>query len=150
VSNIVARFWSKVDRTGGADSCWLWKAGTRPNEGGQLYGRFNVSHGLAVSAHRFAYQLYHGTLEPKLVIDHLCRNTLCVNPQHMEAVTHAVNILRGVGKGALNARKTHCKRGHVLDLFNTYWIPKGGRACRQCQREIHDKGWKQRNRKASA
>lgn len=86
-------------------------------------------------AHRVAYEQAHGPIPAGLEIDHLCRNPLCVNPDHLEAVTHRENVLRGVGPTALNARKTHCKRGHEFSPENTYRDPAGGRRCRQCARD---------------
>jgi hypothetical protein len=90
-----ARFWSKVDRTG---DCWKWTAGLT----GSGYGRFRWDGG-EVAAHRFAYELLVGAIPDGLQIDHLCRNRACVNPAHMEPITQRENILRGVGRAALNA-----------------------------------------------
>jgi hypothetical protein len=48
-------------------------------------------------------------------LDHLiCSNRKCGNPAHLKLVTPKENILRGSGPCAVNARKTHCKRGHPL------------------------------------
>jgi hypothetical protein len=76
-------------------------------------------------------ELFVGPIPEGLVIDHLCRNRGCINPTHMEPVTNAENVLRGEGPTAVNARKTHCKRGHPFDDVNTYVYAKG-RACRMC------------------
>lgn len=112
--------------------CWLWQGDKLPRGYGQF--RFDNRH---VLAHRFAYEMAKGAIPPGLVIDHLCRVTSCVNPDHLEAVTNAENLRRGVGPSLTSARRraqTHCKRGHLFDEANTYWKPNGARRCRACSR----------------
>lgn len=124
---IEERFWEKVDKNG-VNGCWLWQAG----KNGAGYGMIGLSGhaGAKVLAHRFSYVLLHGPITERLEIDHLCRNTLCVNPDHLEAVTHQENIMRG-SKPQLS--KTHCPKGHPYDLLNTYFSPSGRRECRICR-----------------
>lgn len=101
-------FWAFVDRT---DTCWLWTgpSTTAPvSHGGLTYGRF-LRWGGYKYAHRYAYELLVGPIADGLVIDHLCRVTLCVNPAHLEPVTPMENVGRGSA-----ATKTHCKQGHPL------------------------------------
>ncbi|OZC50545.1 hypothetical protein CH289_16090 [Rhodococcus sp. RS1C4] len=121
------RFWSKVDRRA-ADECWPWLRSTLA--GG--YGRYRLptKH---VLAHRFAYELVVGPVPEGLTLDHTCRNRICVNPSHLDPVTMRENTLRGESVPAVNARKTHCVRGHEFTTENTYPIPAGGRACRTCR-----------------
>jgi hypothetical protein len=81
-------------------------------------------------AHRVAYEALKGPIAVGLDIDHLCRNPGCVNPAHLEAVTHAENIRRAM---SLRPRKTHCVHGHAYTDENTLvsgrkWI------CRTCKR----------------
>ncbi len=121
----IARFICRVIKT---NNCWLW-TGTRWNG----YGKFRLN-GKSVFVHRISHELFKGDIPDGLVIDHLCRNTLCVNPEHLEAVTQKVNCERGL-VGIVNASKTHCKHGHEYDQENTYHIPTGGRQCRACNRE---------------
>jgi hypothetical protein len=67
------------------------------------------------------------------LVDHLCRNRACINPAHLEPVTHAENLRRGLG-GRLT---THCPQGHPYSPENTYIPPlpnKQGRQCRICKR----------------
>lgn len=86
-------------------------------------------------AHRFSYECFIGPVERGFEIDHLCRKRHCVNPMHLEAVTSAVNTLRGIGPTASNARKTSCTKGHPFDAGNTYLDKRGRRYCRICERE---------------
>lgn len=81
------RFWFNATRA--ASGCWEW-VGTRSTRG---YGRFFFDR-YQYHAHRVAYVLHHGSINPDLVIDHLCRNTSCVNPAHLEAVTQSTNVKR--------------------------------------------------------
>lgn len=112
-----------------SSGCVEWVAGTD----GHGYGMMCVA-GLRCAAHRTAYELSKGPIPPKFEVDHLCRNPLCVNPAHLEAVPKRVNILRGFGPPAQHARKTHCKHGHPFAGENLL-VRNGVRICLQCQRE---------------
>ena len=120
------------------DGCWDWLSKKRPNEyasvapEGRVYGRGDRT---TEPAHRVVYKILVGDIPEGLDLDHLCRNRACVNPDHLEPVTTKVNVLRGVGACARNARKTHCPRGHTLEGDNLL-LHKGGRArvCRECHR----------------
>lgn len=122
------RFWRKVDKTA---ACWTW-TGARQVEG---YGRFMVSSTPRVLAlaHRFSYEQLRGPIADGMTLDHLCRNTSCVNPAHLEPVSREENALRG----SRNATKTHCDAGHEFTPENTYSAPSrpGVRWCRACRRE---------------
>lgn len=90
-------------------------------------------------AHRAVYEHLRGPIPVGLELDHLCRNTRCVNPAHLEPVTHRENALRGVGVSAINAAKTHCKYGHDLTNPDNYWLKAYGNAvatriCKACKR----------------
>lgn len=63
-----------------------------PNSGG--YGLMTINN-KNIYAHRHFYEKYKGKIPQGLVLDHLCKNTLCVNPNHLEAVTQKVNMQRG-------------------------------------------------------
>lgn len=111
-----------VIREGG---CWEWVGAKSINRNGMAYGNLVVS-GRARRAHRWMYESVYGSIPQGLVLDHLCRNTICVNPAHLEAVTNKENLLRGVGAPAQNARKSRCKRGHEFTR-----LPKQ-RGCLEC------------------
>lgn len=123
------RFWAKVNK-GEADECWLW-TGWKFVTG---YGRMKIR-GRAVPAHRLAYELLVGAIPDGLTIDHLCRNHACVNPAHLEPVTHRENVLRGISPSARQARQTHCKRGHPLSGANLVVRCDGARICMACRRD---------------
>ena len=123
--------------------CWLW-LGTVLGDG---YGQVCFN-GRRWAAHRIFYLFLKGPLVDGLVIDHKCKNTTCVNPDHLEQVTGQVNsIVRGSGPLAENYRKTHCKRGHPLSGSNLILV-KRGRACRVCW-EIFSLAWRVHNRERS-
>jgi len=135
------RFWAKVDRRG-PEECWLWTASL--NQAG--YGQINPGGGgIPLRAHRVTYEWLVGPIPEGLELDHLCRNRACVNPKHLEAVTHRENILRGESPMAVRARDTACPRGHPYDEANTYRYANGTRRCRACDRRL-DRERQPRNR----
>lgn len=79
------RFWAKVVPTG---FCWNWVGGLDVG-----YGFFTVP-GRKFAAHRWAYENLVGPIPDGLHLDHLCLNTRCVNPDHLEPVTRAENTRR--------------------------------------------------------
>lgn len=122
------RFWALVEKT---DTCWLW-IGTRDRRG---YGRFAaVWRDGKVLAHRWAYETFVGPVPDGLELDHLCRTPACVNPAHLEPVTHAENVRRG----AAAQPRPHCRQGHEWSDENTaLYVEKSGvvrRSCRACTR----------------
>lgn len=136
---VVPRFWSNVQKT---DSCWPWIGSIE----GRGYGQFKIG-GRQVMAHRFAYELLVGPIPERHDIDHTCHNTdancpggwscqhrRCVNPAHLEPITHQANVLRGKGLAAVQARRTHCPQGHPYDEANTYVDRARRRHCRTCMR----------------
>lgn len=116
--------------------CWVWSASCTAKG----YPRFRISSPTRrmVSAHRWAYEYFVGPLPDGFDPDHLCRFTRCVNPTHLEAVTKAVNVLRGDSPPARNARKNQCRRGHPLSGDNLLNTP-GRRQCRECARQKNAK-----------
>lgn len=108
--------------------CWEW-LGSRMND----YGQFMVDY-VNYRAHRFIYELLVADIPAGYVIDHLCRNKGCVNPEHLEPVTDLENLRRGIpSPTVVNARKTHCLRGHEFNTQNTYFNKfTGYRFCKAC------------------
>jgi hypothetical protein len=103
--------------------CWEWTA-SRTNGG---YGAVRMP-GIANVAHRALYILLVGEVPDDLPLDHLCRNKLCVNPDHLEPVTQQENNRRA------GAARTHCAQGHEYTEENTYRRRNGSRDCRACNR----------------
>jgi hypothetical protein len=119
-SQAMPRFMEKVVIE--PSGCWEWSAFVDP--GG--YARFYFN-GPAMLAHRFSYEAHVGPIPPALEIDHVCRNTRCVNPAHLEAVTADENFRR------VSEARTHCRNGHPYDDANTYVAPgERRRYCRIC------------------
>ena len=92
-SKQVNRFWSKVDQSGGVDSCWNWTASLR-----NTYGQFSIN-GKPNYAHRLAYELTHGAIPSTLDILHSCDNRKCCNPAHLFPGTNLDNMRDKVKKG---------------------------------------------------
>ena len=129
-----SRFWASIERT---EDCWLWARPLQPTG----YGAFRIG-GKSVFAHRFSYELMVGPIPHPLTIDHLCRVRACVNPDHLEAVTLKVNVLRGMNPAAINARKMTCQKGHPFSKR-----ANGTRGCYLCQQEGRLR-WRRENREA--
>lgn len=106
--------------------CWLWTGAVLKSNG---YGVFSIGTGAEkrqMTAHRAAYSLLRASVPADREVDHLCRVRCCVNPDHLEVVTHHENTLRR------SAAQTHCKRGHEFTAENTKRGRKGERNCRAC------------------
>lgn len=124
------RFWPKVDATG---PCWEWLAAKNRRGYGQI-GLGSRSLGLGM-AHRVAWELLVGPIPSGMELDHLCRNPSCVNPDHLEPVTHAENMRRAPYDAPQSKRmKTHCPLGHPYSGENLYRSPRGRRECRTCRK----------------
>lgn len=137
----ITRFRSKTQRA--ANGCLNW---TGKLDNG--YGRFWYE-GRTMLAHRVAWEIENGPVPDGLHIDHLCRNRACVEVAHMEPVTIAENVLRGIGITAVNATKTVCKHGHALDQKNTYRRRgRGHRVCIRCAR-FRTQQWRMRQEAAA-
>lgn len=120
--------------------CWEWTGNKNKKGYGLAFDGTKVS-----SAHIIFYLLIKGDYDRTLDLDHLCRIRNCVNPDHLEPVTHPENVRRGT-TGIVNRSKTHCPKGHEYTPENT--IPdkrRPGRVCRICRREKRN-DWGKQNR----
>lgn len=122
------RFWEKVDASG---DCWEWTA----SKDGNGYGQFHTDDKRCRKAYRYAYETLVGPVPEGLVIDHLCRNHACVNPDHLQPVTYGENNRRGYNWIARQRHKRICKHGHPLEGENVGRHKDGTRYCRTCSRE---------------
>lgn len=127
--------------------CWPWNGAV--SDSGYGIAKINRRNR---PAHRVVYEFLMGPVDPLLDLDHLCRNRSCCNPDHLEPVTRKVNVLRGAGAAARNARKTECLNGHPLSGDNLVpWAQY--RMCRLCERgraKIKARARRARVRTASA
>lgn len=123
-TNVSDRFWSKVFIT---SVCWEWKGSKKNGYGSFWNGERRIG------AHRWAWENLVGPIPVGLEIDHLCRNRSCVNPDHLEPVTHKENVRRGAG-GWNTASKMSCPQGHPYAGENLM-TSQGHRYCRTCARK---------------
>lgn len=147
-------FWSHVNFWGPQTElvptrCWVWTGSDSGSHGHRKpYGQhWDSAQHRSTKAHRYLWEHVHGPLATGLVIDHLCRTTLCVRPSHLEPVTVRENNMRGNAPAYITSRTNRCARDHDLeDPANAYRRPDGGRICRACHRESKRR-YKQRQRK---
>lgn len=111
------------------NGCLIWLGARFVSRNGKLYGHFAIR-GRTVRVHRYAYGVLHGRIPDGFDVHHTCRNTLCVNPEHLEALS----TLSHGREHNIHLRVTHCPSGHPYDERNTYRA-HGRRYCRQCQRQ---------------
>lgn len=133
-ADLTARIMERMTVTacGYLTACWLSDRAAQPNG----YTKIGVR-GRTWLTHRLAYEVMVGPIPDGLVIDHLCRQRACVNPDHLEPVTNRENLLRGETLTAAEAATTHCPQGHPYTPENTYLRPDRpmGRCCRMCRQE---------------
>lgn len=145
--NLVEAFMRHVHVAAGG--CWDWLE-PLTDEG---YGRLFWPPGNQITkrmAHTVSYELFKGPIPAGMEPDHLCRQRCCVNPEHLEAVTHKVNVHRGIGPTAINAAKTTCPNGHPLSGENLVPWAKNGRECRTCHKSYMRAYMRNRRRKVAS
>lgn len=145
------RLFYNIDKNGSVPECrpdlgccWVWTGylvkGNAKTDG---YGCISIKN-KTKRVSRVLYSLLVEGIPDNLELDHLCRNPPCVRPSHLEPVTHKENTLRGNNPLAINARKTHCIRGHPLSGINL-GKQKKGRFCKICDR-IKRKEYRERHK----
>lgn len=102
-------FWSKVDKSGGGNTCWIWQA--HCNQDG--YGLVMWENRKVMGTHQIAWILTYREIPVGLEILHTCDNPACVNPGHLLLGTQQENIADMNAKhrqaGAKGERNSHCK-----------------------------------------
>lgn len=116
----------EVDSSG----CWRWLLG-KDRDG---YGRVKRG-GRNRRPHRYILELFGHHIPEGYEVDHLCKVRDCSYPPHLEAVPPIVNLRRSDAPPVVNARATHCHRGHPLSGDNLYIAPNdpGRRGCKACR-----------------
>jgi hypothetical protein len=140
------KLWNRVEVTG---FCWLWKGNCNPEGYGSQWWE-----GRNQKAHRVIYTLLVGPIPEGAQLDHLCRVRNCVNPDHVEPVTHAVNQSRKKAKWAKPKDTTPskeaqrkaaglCKKGHVLAEVGVLESVRSNgsvrKQCRLCQHNVQER-----------
>ena len=113
------------------DGCWLWNGAINRDGYGQVFDRSKRKNR---GAHRVIYEQLRGAIPEGLELDHTCRVRACVNPDHLEPVSHRENTLRGQTLVAAYAARTHCKSGHPLSGENLCNSSERFRRCLECAR----------------
>lgn len=122
------RFWEKVNKT---ETCWLWTGAVHIHRHGVFNAGRDAPKGKkspTMWAHRYAYMVLVGPLPEGLVLDHLCKNPICVNPSHLEPVTQSENARRG------GVMKGYCRKGHFFTPETTLNRKGGKRECLICMK----------------
>jgi hypothetical protein len=134
---------SLLERTQAVDGCNMWQGAKRSNG----YG-VTMYMGKQTSTHRVMYTLVHGPVPDDMEVDHICNQRACINPDHLQLVTHAQNMRNGL------VRRKTCRAGHPWTDENTYVTQvryKGGtreqRYCRICRAKHQTDLRKRRNNK---
>jgi len=127
------------------NGCWIWN-------GADVNGYGNVRiNKIGYRVHRLMYAwkvgpIPNGKGKEIPVLDHICNNRICCNPEHLRLISDTENILRGNGATAKKARQVFCKRGHLLPGHR-----KGHRCCQICHRLLNHRNYyfRYRTRKKS-
>lgn len=115
--------------------CWEWQGAASKGYG--CVGSNQTGH---FKVHAVMYVLFNGPLSEGTEINHLCRNKLCCNPEHLEMASHLRNM-----QYYEEAREvpTHCKYGHAYAEVGYYEVGDRGRVCKQCKKETSNRNYRQ-------
>jgi hypothetical protein len=117
-SGLASNFWAKVEKS---DGCWLWRGAVV--RGGLGYGRFSLPNQESSTAHRVAWEFVNGPIPDGLIVRHVvCRNPLCVRPEHLALGTHRDNMNDRERDGMTASGERHGSRTHPER------VPRGERA----------------------
>ena len=130
----IKRIMSKIEVDPVSD-CWVWNGAIANGYGQTRYGdRMEYTHRVLFAW--LVVPLPKGLGHQTPVLDHVvCDNPLCSNPFHLELTTNRMNVLRGNSPVAVNARKSHCSKGHPLPA---------SRICTKCRGDYNRK-WRKKN-----
>lgn len=134
------RFLSKIRVE--TNGCWIIG---NPRAHG-AYSHYYINK-IQYQAHRVSFEIFNGSLKQGLVIDHVCMNRKCCNPEHLRQVDQRTNLLENTSRERVNRfiRKNICISGHSMTESNTIWFSRRGkpqkfRMCRECNR-LKKKQW---------
>lgn len=113
-----------------ANGCWIWTAAVNEHGYGVLYRGPSVGGETQnVLAHVYAFETRRGKIEDGFVLDHLCRNRRCCNPDHVEPVTQATNMIRGSNRNIAAKLAGTCVRGHKQSEHGRFAASGKRRGC---------------------
>ena len=127
------------------NDCWQYAGNITSSGYGSIKGEL---------VHRLMWQAHNGDIPLGLVVDHLCRNRECVNPEHLEPVTIGENTRRGLSPNGVNSHKAVCVSGHEFNKENTIHYSYNGinkRKCRVCRKyfnRIHQREFRAKRKLA--
>jgi len=84
----IARFWSKVDKSG---ECWIWTASLGGSGYGQI-GFLRDGRTRNIRSNRMAYEIGIGPIPDGMLVDHTCFVKRCCNPEHLRLATQKQNM----------------------------------------------------------
>lgn len=131
---LVDRFWGYVSRGAG---CWEW-SGARMSANYGVLRQPKSDGGKLLYAHRISYAIYHDVpYDESDHIHHKCHNPPCVNPDHLEGLSHQEHRAQHPTWVKKRGLREYCLRGH--SMLNAYVRPDGnGRMCKTCRDQRWD------------